>query len=176
MPGPAVNTGREFRNAMGRFATGVTIVSTAVDGEVHGMTANGFMSVSLDPRLVLISVREEARIRALLERSGTYGVSVLSRGHRLVSDHFAGRRGEQPPADFVDLAGVPVVADAITRVAARIVAIHPAGDHLLYVGQVMDFADEQQGEPLIFHGGRYRELGADSDAPVIWHELAHAWF
>ncbi|MEU3891924.1 flavin reductase family protein [Streptomyces sp. NPDC029041] len=167
---------RKFRNAMGRFATGVTIVSVAVDGEVHGMTANGFMSVSLSPRLVLVSVREEARIRALLQRSGTYGVSVLSREHRLASDHFAGRRAAEPPADFVELAGVPVVADAITRIAARIVAIHPAGDHLLYVGEVMEFADEQQGEPLIFHGGRYRELGADADAPVVWHGLPHAWF
>ncbi|MPY56184.1 flavin reductase family protein [Streptomyces spongiae] len=175
MPGGAVDTTREFRNAMGRFATGITVVSTQVDGKVHGMTANGFMSVSLSPRLVLVSIREEARIRGLLERSGTYGVSVLSRGHRLVSDHFAGRRGAPPPDGFVELEGVPVVADALTHLAARIVAIHPAGDHLLYLGEVLDFA-ERQGEPLIFHGGRYRELGAETDARVIWHELSNTWF
>src|SRR5688572_8501483 len=80
-----------FRNALGRFATGVTVVTTAIDGGVHGMTANAFTSVSLDPPLVLVSVGEQARMHAYLLQNSRFGVSVLSEDQLAYAWNFAGR-------------------------------------------------------------------------------------
>src|SRR3984885_16278650 len=121
---------RRFRDALGTFATGVTIVSTRLDDLVHGMTANGFMSVSLEPALVVVSIASGARMHDILVRAGRYGVSVLSREQEPVSRHFAGR----PQAGVIELvesAGMPLVAGALTHVVADVVDPHPAGDHPL---------------------------------------------
>src|SRR3984957_4584217 len=121
---------RRFRDALGTFATGVTIVSTRVDDLVHGMTANGFMSVSLDPALVVVSVASGARMHEILLRAGRYGVSVLSRNQEPVSQHFAGRP-QAGEIELVESEGVPLVEGALTQVVADVVDAHPAGDHTL---------------------------------------------
>src|ERR1700689_4444129 len=82
---------RRFRDALGTFATGVTIVSTRLDDLVHGMTANGFMSVSLDPALVVVSIASASRMHDILMGTRRHGVSVLARDQGAVSRHFAGR-------------------------------------------------------------------------------------
>src|ERR1700733_2793844 len=121
---------RRFRDALGTFATGVTIVSTRLDDLVHGMTANGFMSVSLDPALVVISIASGARMHEILLRAGRYGVSVLSREQDRASRHFAGRP-QAGQIELVESAGVPLVDGALTHVVADVVDAHPAGDHPL---------------------------------------------
>ena len=81
---------RALRNACGLFATGITVVTTEVDGDVHGMTANAFMSVSLDPPLLVISVGHKARLHDLLKQTGRYAVSILRHDQEDYSSHFAG--------------------------------------------------------------------------------------
>jgi flavin reductase (DIM6/NTAB) family NADH-FMN oxidoreductase RutF len=160
---------------MGRFATGVTIITTAERDQVHGMTANGFMSVSLEPRLVVVSVANSTKMAGHLNTTGRYGVSVLARDHESLSNHFAARTPGAPlDVSFADVDGVPIIAGAVAWVATRIVDAHPAGDHTLFVGEVTDFA-EGGGEPLIFHAGSYRELLAEENFTARWTS-AHSWF
>lgn len=148
---------RAFRAAMGRFATGVTIVATADQGCVHAMTASSFLSVSLDPPLVLVSIRREARMHGLLALGRPFGVSVLAAEQRELSDHFAGRPAGQLVAGWDWENEAPLLPGAVARVAARVVAAHPAGDHTLFVGLV-EALGQGEGEPLIFHRGRYERL------------------
>jgi flavin reductase (DIM6/NTAB) family NADH-FMN oxidoreductase RutF len=168
---------RRFRDALGTFATGVTIVSTRLDDLVHGMTANGFMSVSLEPALVVVSIASGARMHDILLRAGRYGVSVLSREQEAVSRHFAGRPQGDRPIGLVESSGVPLVDGAITHVVASVVDAHPAGDHTLFIGEVLDF-EHRAGEPLIFHSGTYRRLIASPLDPTRTEEWAgdlHTW-
>jgi len=151
---------RQFRNALGRFASGVTIITTRDAERTHGMTANAFMSVSLDPPLIVISVDNRAAMNTLLPSTRYFGVSVLAEGQDALSNHFAGRMQEGLEFSFVDKHDVPVIDGAVAHFVARVVDIHPAGDHTLYVGHVehFEFAD---GKPLLFHGGRYHRLHED---------------
>jgi flavin reductase len=168
---------RRFRDALGTFATGVTIVSTRADDLAHGMTANGFMSVSLEPALVVVSIASSSRMHEILLRTGRYGVSVLAREQEAVSRHFAGRPDLQRPITLVESGGVPLVEGALTHVVAAVVDAHPAGDHTLFIGEVLEFAHES-GEPLIFHSGAYRRLIASPVDPTRTEEWAgdlHAW-
>lgn len=168
---------RRFRDALGTFATGVTIVSTRLDDLAHGMTANGFMSVSLEPALVVVSIASGARMHDILLRAGRYGVSVLSREQEAVSRHFAGRPQGEGQIRLVESRGVPLVEGAITHVVASVVDAHPAGDHTLFIGEVLEF-EHRAGEPLIFHSGAYRRLIASPLDPTRTEEWAgdlHTW-
>jgi flavin reductase (DIM6/NTAB) family NADH-FMN oxidoreductase RutF len=149
---------RAFRDAMGRFTTGVTVVTTAVDGQVFGMTANGFMSVSLDPPLVVVSVARRAKMHDALTRSGRYGVNFLCADQEHVSAHFAGRPAQGFAPDFETVEGIPVLHGALAQVVARVSQSHVVGDHTLYVGEVLHFLAQDGADPLVFHGGRYRDL------------------
>lgn len=148
---------RRLRDAAGRFATGVTIVTTLADGRIHGMTANGFMSVSLRPALVVVSVGNGATMRESLESSGVYGVSVLSVAQQALSAHFAGMTSGRPPVSFLEAHGAPLLRGALAHIAANVVDAHVAGDHTLFIGEVTH-VDVGEGEPLVFHGGSYRAL------------------
>jgi len=92
---------RQFRNALGRFASGVTVITTEHEGRTHGMTANAFVSVSLDPPLVLVSVDNRAQMHQLLALAPRYGVSVLAEDQEMLSNHFAGRATEGLQIPFV---------------------------------------------------------------------------
>lgn len=144
-----------MRSAMGRFATGVTVVTNAMGDEVHAMTANAFMSVSLEPPLVLISLGNRARMAARLSESEHYGVSVLAHSQESVARRFAGSKHPMPPPQFEWLGGVPVIAGSLVRLTTRIVDRHPAGDHTLFIGHV-EHLDLRDGEPLLFHTGAFK--------------------
>ncbi len=148
-----------FRAAMGRFATGVTIVSTEVDESVHGMTANAFLSVSLDPPLILVSIATRARMHGHLAVGQPFGVSVLAEAQQTLSNHFAGRVEAASAVAWTWQADAPLLVGASAQIAARVVAAHPAGDHTLFIGQVEYLAHDEQ-RPLIFHAGRYAQLAA----------------
>jgi len=154
---------RALRSTLGRFATGVTIVSTASADAIHAMTANAFTSVSLDPPLVLVSVDNRTRMHQLLPDTRRYGVSVLAAEQERLAMHFAGRpiAGHEDP--FVWECDVPVVKDAIAHFACDSYAEHAAGDHTLYIGQVRAF-QARPGRPLVFHAG---EFTCVSSEPVI---------
>jgi flavin reductase (DIM6/NTAB) family NADH-FMN oxidoreductase RutF len=156
--GPDTDPAAEFRRVLGRFATGVTVITVAVGDQVHGMTANAFMSVSLRPPLVLISVDRRARTHALLHEGRPYGVSVLASDQDALSDHYAGRRGgAQPEHRFELVHETPLVEGALAHVVARIVRSYWGGDHSLFLGQV-EYARYGEGRPLLFHAGHYERL------------------
>jgi flavin reductase (DIM6/NTAB) family NADH-FMN oxidoreductase RutF len=142
-------------------ATGVTILTTRTAEQVHGMTANAFMSVSLAPPLVLVSVDRRARMSHLLHEGVRFGVNVLEAEQASLSDHFAGRAvegGEEPRFELVH--DTPLVEGALAHLVARVVRSYWGGDHSLFLGQV-EFARYGEGEPLLFHGGRYERLVRD---------------
>ncbi len=150
-----------FRRTLGMFATGVTIITTRTAEQVHGMTANAFMSVSLRPPLVLVSVDRRARMSNLLHEGTRFGVNVLEAGQATLSDHFAGRTAEgdaEPRFELVH--DTPLVEGALAHLVTRVVRSYWGGDHSLFLGQV-EYARYGEGEPLLFHGGRYERLIRD---------------
>jgi len=159
---PDADTVGEFRRTLGMFATGVTIITTRLGEQVHGMTANAFMSVSLNPPLVLISVDRRARMHALLNEGAQYGISVLSDGQEQLSDHFAGRLLDEAfEARFEVVHDTPLVEGAIAHLVARVVRSYWGGDHSLFIGQV-EYARHAGGRPLLVHGGKYEHLLHDA--------------
>ena len=149
-----------LRRTLGMFATGVTVVTTLKGEQVHGMTANAFMSVSLEPPLVLISVDRRTRMCALLHEGMHYGVSVLCATQAALSDRFAGRAGEDlPEPRFQVVRETPLVDGALAHFVARVEKSYWGGDHSLFLGRV-EYARQNPGTPLLFHGGRYEKLGA----------------
>jgi flavin reductase (DIM6/NTAB) family NADH-FMN oxidoreductase RutF len=148
---------REFRNTMGRFATGVTIVTTEVNGETRGMTANAFLSVSLDPPLVLVSMGNNSNMNKLLPQAMRYGVSFLAQSQQQLSQHFAGKPVEGLQVPFVRKAEMNVIDGALAHIVARVVDVFVAGDHTLYIGQVEHLSYNNE-KPLVFFAGKYREI------------------
>ena len=148
---------REYRNTLGRFATGVTIVTALENGKPHGMTANAFVSVSLDPPLVLVSLDNRSEMHRILSAAKIYGVSVLAEDQQALSDHFAGRRVEDVQIRFVSRAGAMLVEGAIACFVVRVKDVHAAGDHTLYVGTV-EYFEDRDDKPLLFFGGKYEQL------------------
>lgn len=142
---------------MGRFVTGVTVVTTRLGERVHGMTANAFLSVSIDPPLILVSVSQRARMHGYLLEAGRYGVSILSEDQEAVSDHFAGRVREGLDLQFEERGDIPLIAGALAQVVARVVEAHPVGDHTLFIGEV-EHLFHREGRPLCYYAGRYGRL------------------
>ncbi len=163
---------RDFRNALGRFATGITVVTMrapaeAEDGrtegtaegeeQTFGITVNAFMSVSLDPPLVAVSVDKRARAHGSLLASERFGISVLAESQEKLSDVFAGRPVEPPEEPFDELAEFPVLKGALTQLVLSTHQTHDAGDHTIFVGKV-EALRYHEGEPLLFFKGRYETL------------------
>jgi 3-hydroxy-9,10-secoandrosta-1,3,5(10)-triene-9,17-dione monooxygenase reductase component len=146
-----------FRQALGAFATGVTIVTTRdPDGTDVGLTANSFNSVSLDPPMVLWSLARRARSLSLFERAGHFAIHVLASDQRDISDRFS-----RPAADrFAGLAiergiaGLPLLKGCAARFQCRTAYRYDGGDHVIFVGEVVEF-DHSERAPLVFHGGAY---------------------
>ena len=158
---PGAFSAREFRDAMGRFATGVVVVSTEHDGQAHAMTANAFMSGSLQPPLVLVSVAHSARMHARIGQAGRFGVSVLTQAQLAVSNHFAGKPAPDHAPRFDRLLDLPVVQGAAVQLVAELRHSYPCGDHTLFVGEALVLhTPAQPAAPLLFHGGRYAQLAA----------------
>lgn len=156
---------RQFRTAMGKFATGVTVIATDVEGDVHGMTANAFMSVSLDPKLVVISIGEKARILEKIKQSKSFSVNILAADQQELSMIFAGQLKEHREVEFDRLDGKPVLKGAVAQIACEVSAEHLEGDHTLFIGRVTDIHLED-AEPLVFYSGKYRALVEENAVPV----------
>lgn len=148
---------RELRDTLGRFATGVTVVTALENGKTHGMTANAFVSVSLDPPLVLVSLDNRSHMHRILPAAGRYGISVLAEDQRALSDHFAGRTTENADIRFISRAGTALLDGAVAHFVVRVVDTHPAGDHTLYVGLV-EFFECGNDKPLLLYAGKYQQL------------------
>jgi flavin reductase (DIM6/NTAB) family NADH-FMN oxidoreductase RutF len=141
---------------MGRFATGVTVVTTTDRGTVHGMTANAFLSVSLRPPLVLVSLGR-CRMNEMLPRTGRYGISILSHEQKHLAAHFAAQRPSPSEPTFSWVEDLPLLDGALAHLICRVVDAHPAGDHVLWIGEV-EYLHQREGEPLLFYTGRFGTL------------------
>jgi flavin reductase (DIM6/NTAB) family NADH-FMN oxidoreductase RutF len=147
-----------LRTCMGLFATGVTVVTYTADGSPAGMTANAFMSVSLDPPLVLVSVRASSRFNKWVQGGVPYGINLLGESQRPLSMHFGGSPSDGLALPFISDQGTPLLDGSLAQIAARTVDVHPAGDHYLYIGEVESVRFGEHERPLVFYGGRYRQI------------------
>ena len=147
-----------FRMAMGKFATGVTVVTTELNGEVQGMTANAFMSVSLEPKLILISVANKAKMNESIRNSGVFAVSLLANDQEELSMYFAGQIKEKRDIAFKSFNGMPVIDGALANITCDVHNSHVEGDHTLYIGKVRDISISDEGKPLTYFSGRYYEI------------------
>lgn len=155
---------RLFRDAMGKFTTGVTVLTTEFENEPAGMTANAFMSVSLTPKLVVVSIGHKARFLAKVQDSRKFAVNILAADQENYSRMFAGQAKDDSKVAFGELAGNPVIPKALAQVSCKLVAEHVEGDHTLLIGEVLDIKLEE-GNPLIFFSGQYHALA--EKAPVV---------
>jgi flavin reductase (DIM6/NTAB) family NADH-FMN oxidoreductase RutF len=159
----------EFRNAMGAFATGVTIITVDLDGEVHGMTANAFASVSLDPLLVLVCVDHKTRTHAHLHAKKRFGINVLCHNQRAISEFYADPlrthgRAEQAGARFDRTGhGTPILHGALAYLECRLHSAENAGDHTIFIAEVEDVV-VKPGDPLLFFRGKYHKVGDEVEA------------
>jgi flavin reductase (DIM6/NTAB) family NADH-FMN oxidoreductase RutF len=149
-----------FRAVLGRFASGVTVVTTRDEhGTPHGMTVSAFSSLSLEPPLVLVCVANDATMAPLLSRVDRFAVNVLSSTQEALSRRFAGQADNRfEGIGYHDgRTGAPVLEDVLAWLQCTIVARHPAGDHTLVVGQV-EHAEAGEGRPLLYYRGGYAQL------------------
>ena len=151
---------RLFRSAMGKFATGVTVLTTKVDGIVHGMTANAFMSVSLNPKLVMVSVGEKARMLEKIQQSQSFVINILSEEQEAISRLFAGQTGEKREMEFNWVDDRPLIKGAIASIICDVYSAQVAGDHTVFIGEVKELL-LNEGKPLVFYGGKYGKYQED---------------
>ena len=159
---PTTPTGSEFRLALGQFATGVTIVTAErAPGLVHGMTANSFTSVSLDPLLILICVSENAHLLPLIQRHGRFGVNILKDNQRAISEYFARTEEDLQTESRLGIRyrwtedGIPLLEDALAHLTCKVASSHLAGDHTVFIARV-EGVEVYDGEPLLYLRGEYR--------------------
>ena len=155
----------EFRRAMGCFATGVTIITVDLDGEIHGMTANAFASVSLDPMLVLVCVDHATRTHAHLHARKRFGINVLGESQRGLSDYYARPERAHDRAEAETGArfdrtqqGTPILHGSLAYLECRLHTAQDAGDHTIFIAEVEEVV-VREGDPLLFFRGKYRKIG-----------------
>jgi len=153
---------------MGQFATGVTIITVDLEGEVHGMTANAFASVSLDPPLVLVCVDHSTRSHAHLHAKKRFGINVLSEDQRAISEYYARvdrthENAETEAGARFDRTGqgTPMLRGSLAYVECRLHSAEVAGDHTIFIAEVEDVV-VREGGPLLFFRGKYRKVGEDA--------------
>ncbi|NWL33033.1 flavin reductase [Paenarthrobacter nitroguajacolicus] len=156
---------RDFRGALGQFATGVTVVTTvSADGRKVGMTANSFTSVSMDPPLVLWCPSKRAPSLDDFEDATHFAINILASDQHVLSRQFATPATDKfAGVETADgIAGVPLLEGAVATFQCRTVARHDAGDHVIYVGEVESY-NHHDGAPLVFHGGKYHATASHPD-------------
>ncbi len=153
--------GRELRNALGRFATGVCVITT-VDkgGNAVGMTANSFSSVSLDPPLVLWSLQNGSDLYETFASPRDYAINILCAEQMHLSNMYAKKGDHILDSDHYRMGrhGAPVIRDALVSFECQLHATHDGGDHLIIVGRVKHVESRPTGKPLLFHAGAYCEI------------------
>jgi flavin reductase (DIM6/NTAB) family NADH-FMN oxidoreductase RutF len=158
-----------FRQVLGRFATGVTVVTVCQGDVKRGMTANAFTSVSLDPPLILVSVDKKADTHALMMEAEAFCVNILAEHRREWSDWWAGKapKDQDQFADIphaTKITGSPVLDDCLGYIDCKVWARYDGGDHTLFVGEVQEATvnDDPNLKPLLFFASKYRKLADES--------------
>jgi flavin reductase (DIM6/NTAB) family NADH-FMN oxidoreductase RutF len=152
-----------FRQIIGHFATGVTVITTAHDGWLHGMTANAVTSVSLDPLLLLICVDHTAHAHEQVTKSGKFAVNILTEEQEEISRLFAetaeAEQGSLRGAAYhFGMSGAPVLDQSLAYLECAVVDRCEGGDHTIFIGEVLDGDLLHEASPLVFYRGGYRRL------------------
>ncbi len=151
----------DFRGAVGGFATGVTVITSGSGDHVFGMTANAFSSLSLDPPLVLICVISGTMGAETIEKNRSFAVNILGAEQEAISRYFSWKDRPRGAAAFREIphdtfvTGCPVLEGVAAFLDCRLADAHDAGDHVVFIGEVMALGANPDVEPLVFHGGAY---------------------
>jgi len=152
-----------LRAAMRQWATGVTVVSVALNGVQHGMTVSSFTSLSLEPPLVMVSLENVTRTRNLVLQAGYFGVTILSQDQRDISDIFAGRHTEHQDRFaglqiYTLISGSPLLAGGLAGFDCKVLTHIPAGSHTVFVADVLAAHLESSNSPLLYYDRDYRRM------------------
>ena len=155
----------DFRQAMGRFATGVTIITTRLGEDLHGMTANAVTSLSLDPLLVLVCVDKTADTHDILAKAGVFAINILNKDQSEISDRFAkkefdGAHGLEDLSHTFAVTGAPIIDGSLAYLDCRTVTEHHGGDHTIFIGEVLEAKELSDAEPLVFYRAKYGRFSA----------------
>ena len=148
----------EFRKVLGNFATGVTVVTTRdQSGIPHGLTANSFSSVSLEPPLVLFCIDKRSNCLSAFNEADAFAINVLTDGQKDISDRFAFSEERWEGVKTRTLqTGVPILEDCLANLDCSMHAQYDAGDHVIVVGKVEETLIQNEGDPLLYFRGKYR--------------------
>ena len=156
---------------MGAFATGVTVVTVDAGGAIHAMTANAFMSGSLEPPLCVISIAKRAHTHPMIRQTGRFGVNILGTDQEDLALFFAGKKSLDVEARFRRVEDTPVLQDCVAHIAASVVNECDCGDHTLFVGVILHM-DVSDRPPLIYHRSAFGALatikGERVPVPEFW--------
>lgn len=159
-PDSGEDPSRRFRDALGMFATGITVVTSRTPaGEPIGLTVNSFNSVSLDPPLIVWSLSNDLPNRSLFEACEYYAINVLAEDQADLSQRFAGRMGDKFAGLEIEHGpdGVPLLKGCCARFVCRNTVRHAGGDHVVFISEVVNF-DRDERAPLLYFSGSYRRL------------------
>jgi flavin reductase len=163
-----------FRRVLGLFATGITVITVQHDGGSHGMTANTFTSVSLDPPLVLFCVAKTARMASFVAESAGFAVNILAASQQEASRHFAGSMKDASPSPVRLHSGpvAPLLGGSLASLSCTTEALYEGGDHLIVLGRVISLHEGPSASPLVFFRSRYcdvREVTiTPADSADLW--------
>ena len=151
-----------FRKAWGSFATGVSLITTVEEnGYVHGMTANGIASVSLEPMLAMVCVGHSAKTYPILESTGKFGINILAEDQKAIGEYYA---KSDPPSGVISPAmfrftetGTPFLEGSLASMDCQVVNAHKEGDHTVFIGEVSEI-EISEGSPLLFYTGKWMTL------------------
>ena len=151
-----------FRKAWGSFATGVSLITTVEEnGSVHGMTANGIASVSLEPMLAMVCVGHSAKTYPILESTGKFGINILAEDQKAIGEYYA---KSDPPSGIISPAmfrftatGTPFLEGSLASMDCQIVNAYREGDHTVFIGEVSEI-EISEGSPLLFYTGKWMTL------------------
>ncbi len=152
---------RDLRNALGRYATGVTVVTANPEGyEPFGMTANSFSALSLDPPLILWSIQRDSDCFDAFDAANGFVVNILADDQMDLSNGYAKKNQHELAAGSYrqGRSGYPVLRNCLVSFECKMWARYEGGDHIILVGEVIDIEEKPTGNPLVFAGGKYREL------------------
>ncbi|WP_160107967.1 flavin reductase family protein [Pseudomonas izuensis] len=160
---PSIDLAGQFKSAMGRFASSITLITTVDDGQPHGLAATAFSSVSMDPASALICVNRSASASPIIKRSGLFCVNMLQSQHEPICKIFS--QPDLRERRFVDgdwrtgVHGIRYLADAQAAIFCEVVQEIEHGTHTVIIGNVIYVITQPLEDPLLYMGGRYRELG-----------------
>ncbi|WP_305093812.1 3-hydroxy-9,10-secoandrosta-1,3,5(10)-triene-9,17-dione monooxygenase reductase subunit [Prescottella sp. R16] len=168
---------RQFRNVLGQFCTGVTIITTVDDGAPVGFACQSFAALSLDPPLVLFCPTKASRSWASIERSGHFAVNVLAEEQQATCARF----GSREPDKFTGIdwtpspLGSPILTGSLAHIDCTVETVHDGGDHYVVFGRVHSMSEIKDERPLLFYRGQYTGIEPDKTVPATWRDDLEAF-